>query len=66
MVTYIILAILSIIDPDQFGAIPNSSTTYALTSMTHNWDEATDATVRIMLLENLQLSYSVRNRSLGR
>ena len=54
VVTYISPAILSIIDPDQFGAIPNSSITYVLFSMIHNWAEATDATgaaVRIMLLD---------------
>ena len=32
---YIGPAILSIIDPDQFGAIPKSSTTHALISMAH-------------------------------
>ena len=54
VVTYISRAILSIIEPDSFEAIPNSSTTYALISMIHNWAEATDATgdtVRIMLLD---------------
>ena len=54
VVTYISPAILSIIDPDQYGAIPKSSTTHALSSMIHNWTEATDATgaaVRIMLLD---------------
>ncbi len=43
-----------VIDPDQYGAIPKSSTTHALISMIHNWTEATDATgaaVRIMLLD---------------
>ena len=54
VVTYISPAILSIIDPDQFGAVPGSSTTHTLISMIHNWAEATDATgaaVRIMLLD---------------
>ena len=51
VVTYISPAILSIIDPDQFGAIPNSSTTYALISMRHDWAEATGAAVRNMLLD---------------
>ena len=40
------------IDPDQFSAIPKSSTTQALTSMLHQWLEATDgtgATVRVVL-----------------
>ena len=51
---FIAPAILSIIDPDQFGAIPKSSTTHALISMVHKWSEATDATgaaVRIVLLD---------------
>ena len=54
VVTYISPAILSIIDPDQYGAIPKSSTMHALISMIHNWTEATDGTgaaVRIMLLD---------------
>ena len=51
VVAYISPAILSIIDPDQFGAIPNSSTTYALISMRHDWAEATGAAVRNMLLD---------------
>ena len=54
VVTYIRPAILSIIDPDQFGAVPGSSTTHTLISMIHNWAEATHATgaaVRIMLLD---------------
>ena len=54
IVTYISPAILSIIDPDQYGAIPKSSTMHALISMIHNWTEATDATgaaVMIMLLD---------------
>ena len=45
-------AVLEVIDPDQFGAIPKSSTTQALTSMLHQWLEATDgsgAAVRVVL-----------------
>jgi hypothetical protein len=53
VVTHIAPAIVSIINPDQFGAIPKSSTTQALISVIHKWSaEATDATgaaVRIML-----------------
>ena len=54
IVRYISSAILSITNPDQFGAIPKSSTTHALISMIHNWTKATDATgtaVRIKLLD---------------
>ena len=47
-------AVLEVIDPDQFGAIPKSSTTQALTSMLHQWLEATDGTgaaVRVALFD---------------
>ena len=47
-------AVLDIIDPNQFGAIPNSSTTQALISMVHDWAKATDgngSAVRIVLLD---------------
>ena len=39
---YIAPAILKIIDPNQYGAIPKSSTTQALISMIHQWSKATD------------------------
>ena len=45
-------AVLRVIDPDQFGAIPKSSTTQALVSMVHKWLQATDGTgaaVRVVL-----------------
>ena len=51
---YIAPAILQIIDPCQFGVIPKSSTAHALTSMIHNWAQATDAigaAVRIVLFD---------------
>ena len=51
---YMAPAILQIIDPCQFGAIPKSSTAPALISMIHNWAQATDATgaaVRFVLLD---------------
>ena len=47
-------AVLSSIDPCQYGFIPGSSTTYALISMFHHWLGATDgtgATVRTALLD---------------
>lgn len=47
-------AVLEVIDPDQFGAIPKSSTTQALASMLHQWLEATDGTgaaVRVILFD---------------
>ena len=45
-------AILSVLDKNQFGAIPGSSTTNALISMIDCWSKATDgngATVRVVL-----------------
>ena len=47
-------AILSVLDKNQFGAIPGSSTTNALISMIDCWSKATDgngATVRIVLFD---------------
>ena len=47
-------AVLDIIDPNQFGAIPKSSTTQALISMVHDWAKAADgygSAVRIVLLD---------------
>ncbi|XP_078357466.1 uncharacterized protein LOC144642376 [Oculina patagonica] len=47
-------AILSSVDPGQFGFIPGSSTTFALISMLHHWLCATDgngSTVRTVLLD---------------
>ncbi|CAB4003563.1 Hypothetical predicted protein, partial [Paramuricea clavata] len=41
---YVGPAILEIIDPNQFGAVPKSSTTQALISMIHTWASATDGT----------------------
>lgn len=51
---YIAPAILKIIDPNQYGAIPKSSTTQALISMIHQWSKATDssgAAVRVILYD---------------
>lgn len=39
---YVGPAVLEVIDPNQFGAIPKSSTTHALISMVHQWASATD------------------------
>ena len=47
-------AVMKIIDPDQFGALPKSSTALALTSMLHHWTRATDGTgsaVRVVLFD---------------
>ena len=51
---YVKPAVLNILDPCQYGAIPKSSTTYALIHMVHKWMTGTDgngATVRIILLD---------------
>ena len=43
--------VLEVIDPDQYGCIPASSTLDALTSMLHTWLQATDrpgAAVRVV------------------
>ena len=51
---YVGPAVLEIIDPSQFGTIPNLSTTQALISMMHTFASATDGTgaaLRIVLLE---------------
>ena len=45
---------LKCMDPNQFGFVPNSCTTFALISMLHHWSEATDGTgahVRAALLD---------------
>ncbi len=51
---YIAPAVLSTIDPFQFGGIPRSSATKALISMVHTWAQATDGTgnaVRVVLFD---------------
>ena len=47
-------AVLELIDSNQYGAIPKSSTLHALISMVHTWAQATDGTgsaVRVVLLD---------------
>ena len=47
-------AVINILDDDQYGAIPNSSTTMVLISMLHSRSLGTDgngATVRTILLD---------------
>ena len=51
---YVGPAVLQIIDPNQYGGIPGSSTLYALISMVHNWSQGTDVTgaaVRVVLFD---------------
>ena len=52
--TYVKPAVLVRIDPQQFGAVPKSSTTHALISMLHSRLESTDgngATTRAVLFD---------------
>ena len=47
-------AILKVLDVNQYGVIPGSSTSQALIKMIHKWSEATDgarASVRIVLVD---------------
>ena len=47
-------AVMNLLDDNQYGAIPNSSTTMALISMLHSWSLGTHgngATVRTLLLD---------------
>ena len=51
---YVKPAVLERIDPQQFGAVPKSSTTHALITMLHSWLESTDgngATTRAVLFD---------------
>ena len=45
---------MEVIDPNQFGGIPKSSTLHVLASMLNNWTQATDgsgAAVRVVLFD---------------
>ena len=51
---YVKSAVLRVLDPNQYGAVPNSSTTQALIQMIHRWAQGTDgngATVRATLYD---------------
>ena len=52
--TYVKPAVLSKIDPQQFGTVPKSNTTHALISMFHSWTKSTDgngSTMRVVLFD---------------
>lgn len=56
--------VLDVLDPNQYGAVPNSSTTQALIHMLHNWSKETDgnsATVRTILfyLKKVFMDYRI-------
>ena len=47
-------AVLKVLDPNQYGAVPHSSITQALIHMVHSWAQATDgnsATIRAVLFD---------------
>jgi hypothetical protein len=48
-------AVLTKVDPNQYGTIPNSSTVRALISMLHSWSKSTDGNggsdVQVMLFD---------------
>ena len=51
---YIKPAVTKIIDPNQFGTIPGSSTVMALISMVHKWlkeSDGTGSTIRVLLFD---------------
>ena len=54
VVDYVKSAVLKVLDPSQYGAVPKLSTTQALIHMLHHWTEGCDgngATVRITLYD---------------
>ena len=42
VVDYVKPAVLQVLDPNQYGAVPKSSTTQALIHMVHHWSKETD------------------------
>ena len=51
---YIKPAVIKVVDPNQFGTIPGSSTVMALISMVHKWLKDTDgtgSTIRVLLCD---------------
>lgn len=57
---YIKPAVTKVIDPNQYGVIPSSSTTMAIVSMLHNWTLGTDgngSTIRSILFDYRKALY---------
>ena len=51
---YVKPAVLKNVDPQQYGNVPNSSTTFARMNMVHTWLQSTDgngSTARVMLFD---------------
>ena len=66
MCNYVKPAIVKVLDPKQFGAVPKSSTTIALISMIHYWTIATNgngSTVRSILFD-YRKAFDLINRSI--
>ena len=54
VVNHVKPAVLKHIRPDQYGCIPQSSTTHALINLIHQWSKATDGTssdVRVLIMD---------------
>ena len=67
--TYVKPAVLSKIDPQQFGTVPKSSTSRALISMIHSWAKSTDgngATTRVVLFDFRKAFYLIDHHVLAR
>ena len=69
---YIKPAVLKTIDSNQFGTIPNSSTTFALIDMLHHWTsklDETGATIRVILFDYKKafdfIDHSILRNKLG-
>ena len=59
--------ILKVVDPNQYGTVPKSSTTHALISIVHNLAKATDgngALVRLVLLDFRKAFYLIDHQIL--
>ena len=54
VVNHVKPAVIKHIRPDQYGCIPQSSTTHALINLIHHWSKATDSTssdVRVLIMD---------------
>ena len=57
---YIKPAVLNVLDPNQYGAVLNSSATRALINMVHSWAQATDGnSTTIRLCYSIVEKYSI-------
>ena len=66
VVNHVKPAVLKHIRPDQYGCIPQSSTTHALINLIHQWSKATDGTssdVRVLIMD-CRKAFDLINHSL--